>query len=722
MKKSTLFLSLGLSLAATGQAVAQVMPSVSGDGADYEYYLQNAGLNNGYYATNAVGAENVVSFANTGDRLIVKLVATGAGEQVNVVPVNVEGMAFVGVTGTDAGSSVTYYATLDEAQNASWTIQQADATNGWQPAYEICPGGASQSWNLFGGITNSVVRLYNTGDQGSAWNFVPANLAALNSLRSQIQEDLDTPVPTVIGYNSNKLSTTERATLLSIIGENPYAEYSLSVAEDLLEAYNAYNNAAGEATLNFPSGYYLMHCVDEGRNPYLFNDYLREANSENLTLQAAAAGTTNNYVWRITTDGNAVTAIVNGQGTPVTAKDADGVHSYPALTIDEYLAGKQGLFFTEAINASNGGYAISDGTRHLTTWVGGGAGANDNRWNFTPVETANVYNVAVTGAEGYASLAATGEIALNGGFFLTEGAIAAADLAAGEVAGYAGTVSVDEATKTITVSYTENSGAIQAELDAAIEAANAALALTGAGYPAETSAARTTLSQAIAAAEAIETPTMETVSTVNAAVETYKADKTEIQLPEAEKTYVIKSYVAANGGNSAYIVNDGGTLKLAEAMPANEKAAQWTAEAIENGEAGHLYLASAADELYMGFKATSATAHDLDFEAGVTFGAIAIHSGTANRYLAVYGNVTAGSLGVGFDQSTTKQQNSGNATNLGWSTDFLFEEVKGGTTGIEQATTETDSKAPVYDLAGRRVMQPVKGGIYIQNGRKFIVK
>jgi len=37
-------------------------------------------------------------------------------------------------------------------------------------------------------------------------------------------------------------------------------------------------------------------------------------------------------------------------------------------------------------------------------------------------------------------------------------------------------------------------------------------------------------------------------------------------------------------------------------------------------------------------------------------------------------------------------------------------------------TPETDSHAPVYDLTGRRVMQTVKGGIYIRNGRKFIVK
>ncbi len=48
----------------------------------------------------------------------------------------------------------------------------------------------------------------------------------------------------------------------------------------------------------------------------------------------------------------------------------------------------------------------------------------------------------------------------------------------------------------------------------------------------------------------------------------------------------------------------------------------------------------------------------------------------------------------------------------------------GMVSGIE--TTELNNalnnNAPIYDLSGRRVMNAVKGGLYIQNGRKFIVK
>ena len=48
---------------------------------------------------------------------------------------------------------------------------------------------------------------------------------------------------------------------------------------------------------------------------------------------------------------------------------------------------------------------------------------------------------------------------------------------------------------------------------------------------------------------------------------------------------------------------------------------------------------------------------------------------------------------------------------------FNFGEV----TGINQATSGAlNANAPIYDLTGRRVAKAVKGGIYIQNGKKFV--
>lgn len=42
-------------------------------------------------------------------------------------------------------------------------------------------------------------------------------------------------------------------------------------------------------------------------------------------------------------------------------------------------------------------------------------------------------------------------------------------------------------------------------------------------------------------------------------------------------------------------------------------------------------------------------------------------------------------------------------------------------TGIVDATENiNNTDAPIYDLSGRRVMKTVKGGLYIQNRKKFI--
>ena len=51
----------------------------------------------------------------------------------------------------------------------------------------------------------------------------------------------------------------------------------------------------------------------------------------------------------------------------------------------------------------------------------------------------------------------------------------------------------------------------------------------------------------------------------------------------------------------------------------------------------------------------------------------------------------------------------------------LVVDESGETTAIETVETE-NANAPIYDLSGRRILTTVKGGIYIQNGKKFIVK
>lgn len=59
-------------------------------------------------------------------------------------------------------------------------------------------------------------------------------------------------------------------------------------------------------------------------------------------------------------------------------------------------------------------------------------------------------------------------------------------------------------------------------------------------------------------------------------------------------------------------------------------------------------------------------------------------------------------------------------------TSAFYIDFDGTTTGIDTllpaAETERDKNAPVYDLSGRRIQGTLRTGIYLQNGRKFMVK
>ncbi len=91
--------------------------------------------------------------------------------------------------------------------------------------------------------------------------------------------------------------------------------------------------------------------------------------------------------------------------------------------------------------------------------------------------------------------------------------------------------------------------------------------------------------------------------------------------------------------------------------------------------------------------------------------------------LLVLGN---GSNGVGFynPSSTTLKENRAFLTVdavTGEATNGLRLEFGGETTGITATETLNNANAPIYDLSGRRVANPVKG-IYVKGGKKIYVK
>ena len=110
-------------------------------------------------------------------------------------------------------------------------------------------------------------------------------------------------------------------------------------------------------------------------------------------------------------------------------------------------------------------------------------------------------------------------------------------------------------------------------------------------------------------------------------------------------------------------------------------------------------------------------------------GTVAASYVTADAYVLGYVG-EEGNKEVGFYTATKNQQNKTSWLNNGFKA-YLPKTTEaktlrfnfgGNTTAIESVLNGVDANAPIYDLSGRRVNNAVKGGIYIQNGKKFIVK
>lgn len=103
-------------------------------------------------------------------------------------------------------------------------------------------------------------------------------------------------------------------------------------------------------------------------------------------------------------------------------------------------------------------------------------------------------------------------------------------------------------------------------------------------------------------------------------------------------------------------------------------------------------------------------------------GNIATENVDASKAAYILGSSTAG---VGFYKlnSTDRTIKGGRAYYVaptGEAPAYLF---NGATTGIDAIKAAlNDVHAPIYDLSGRKVANAVKGGVYIKNGKKFIVK
>lgn len=203
MKKiSTLAIALiALGSLATPVSAQNIMPKASTEGgATYTYYLKGASsyTTSFYFKNEAQGSDQVQSTNQTDNRLKVKLVASG--DKYNIIATNLSSdntKTYLGCTGTGKEANVTFY-TAEGKTNADWTIAKGGAKSGdmkfmnqYYPYFKLCPGGTS-SVNMVGGAAaNKVIKLWDADDQGSQWNFIPADVATLKAWADDAKTEID---------------------------------------------------------------------------------------------------------------------------------------------------------------------------------------------------------------------------------------------------------------------------------------------------------------------------------------------------------------------------------------------------------------------------------------------------------------------------------------------------------------------------------------------------
>lgn len=121
---------------------------------------------------------------------------------------------------------------------------------------------------------------------------------------------------------------------------------------------------------------------------------------------------------------------------------------------------------------------------------------------------------------------------------------------------------------------------------------------------------------------------------------------------------------------------------------------------------------------------TIGNADEVDTDLKGTNTAITLTDANRANYL-VFGKNNANNTKVGFFKTTatTIPANKAflDATTLNGASSAIAMNFGGNTTGVNTVVLgENGVNAPVFDLSGRRVVAPVKGGVYIQNGKKFI--
>lgn len=272
MKKiSTLAIALiAMGSLATPVSAQNIMPKVSAEGgATYTYYLQGAGKCSSCYASKEAGSDNNVQFTkDKTKRLQVKLVASASNY--NIVTTNLETTKYIGCNNTTIAPNINdktngyvrYYD--DAATNAAWVVAKntsgdAAVMNNYYPYYAIKPSANNNaSWNAFGGVNANPaqVRLHGQTDQGSNWNFIPADVATLSAWADDAKAEIDALTTTAskdevftaiqAAKSATEADVDSKATNLLSAYTKFFKQVKLATI-DVTEIENDYNAHKGQA-------------------------------------------------------------------------------------------------------------------------------------------------------------------------------------------------------------------------------------------------------------------------------------------------------------------------------------------------------------------------------------------------------------------------------------------------------------------------------------------
>lgn len=120
---------------------------------------------------------------------------------------------------------------------------------------------------------------------------------------------------------------------------------------------------------------------------------------------------------------------------------------------------------------------------------------------------------------------------------------------------------------------------------------------------------------------------------------------------------------------------------------------------------------------------TIGTASEVATDLTGTNTAITLTDDNHRANYLVFGKNNADNTKVGFFKTTatTIPANKAFLETSALTQEAIAMNFGGNTTGVNTVVLgENGVNAPVFDLSGRRVVAPVKGGVYIQNGKKFI--